>query len=111
MLGNGYNAPPILRLDPAEHDITSVIWASGYTFDFSLIQLPVRDPDGYPIQTRGVTEFPGLYFLGMPWLHSRKSGLLYGVGEDAAHVVSHILGSSQTGVIRWLREQQWTKKQ
>jgi putative flavoprotein involved in K+ transport len=91
---DGYNAPPILRLDLAAHGITSVIWASGYTFDFSLVQLPVRDADGYPIQERGVTEYPGLYFLGMPWLHSRKSGLIYGVGKDAAaYVVSHLLTS------------------
>jgi putative flavoprotein involved in K+ transport len=71
-------------------DSTTVIWASGYKFDSSMIHLPVRDADGYPIQTRGITEYPGLYLLGLPWLHSRKSGLLYGGGEDA-HVVSHLL--------------------
>jgi putative flavoprotein involved in K+ transport len=98
-LRDGYDAPRVLRLDLAAQGITSLIWASGYTFDFSMIQLPVRDADGYPIQTRGVTEYPGLYFLGMPWLHSRKSGLLYGVGEDAGHVVSHLLASHQLRVV------------
>jgi putative flavoprotein involved in K+ transport len=61
-----------------------VIWATGYKFDFSFVKLPVTDEDGYPIQTRGVTGYEGLYFLGMPWLHSRKSGILFGVGDDAA---------------------------
>jgi len=37
-----------------------------------------------------VTEFDGLYLLGMPWLHSRKSGILYGVGDDATYLAAHI---------------------
>jgi putative flavoprotein involved in K+ transport len=41
------------------------------------------------------TDYPGLYFLGMPWLHTMKSGLLLGVGEDAAHVASHIVSREQ----------------
>ena len=73
-----------------------MIWASGYTSDYSLVQLPVVDGDGYPIQRRGVTEFPGLCFLGMPWIHTRKSGILFGVGDDAAYVVSRILDSTRT---------------
>jgi putative flavoprotein involved in K+ transport len=44
------------------------------------------------VQTRGVTECPGLYVVGLHWLHKRKSSLLFGVGDDAAHVVSHIVG-------------------
>jgi putative flavoprotein involved in K+ transport len=38
-----------------------------------------------------VTGYPGLYFVGLPWLHNAKSGLLFGVSEDAAHVASHIV--------------------
>ena len=45
---------------------------------------------GYPIQKRGVTEYEGLYFLGMPWLNNRKSGILFGVGDDAAYFAEHI---------------------
>ena len=55
--------------------------------DFGLVQLPVLDGDGYPIQKRGVTDYPGLYFIGLPWLHTAKSGLLSGVGDDAASPV------------------------
>jgi putative flavoprotein involved in K+ transport len=44
------------------------------------------------VQQRGVAPQPGLYFLGVNWLHKRKSALFLGVGEDAEHVVAHILG-------------------
>ena len=52
--------------------------------------MPVVDADGYPIQKRGVTAYPGLYFLGLPWLHNRRSGILFGVGDDAAYLAAHI---------------------
>lgn len=89
---DGYDAPIVTELDVKAAGIRSVIWASGYKFDFSWVQLPVLDDDGYPIQKRGVTAFPGLYFLGLPWLHTPKSGLFLGVGEDAAYLASYIEG-------------------
>jgi putative flavoprotein involved in K+ transport len=79
------------ELDLSQANVRSVIWATGYSFDFSMVRLPVFDSDGYPIQQRGVTSYPGLYFVGLPWLHNAKSGLLFGVSEDAAHVASHII--------------------
>jgi putative flavoprotein involved in K+ transport len=91
---DGFNAPMVVSLDLERTGITSVIWASGYEFDFSWVRLPVLDEVGYPIQKRGVTKFPGLYFLGMPWLYTRKSGILYGAGEDARYLTSHILKNS-----------------
>jgi putative flavoprotein involved in K+ transport len=94
-LNDGYMAPKILRLNLGANNITSVIWATGYRFDYSMIHLPVRDADGYPIQKRGISRFPGLYFLGMPWLHSRKSSILLGVAEDAAYVANHIIVSTR----------------
>ena len=84
----GNNSPATLDLQAA--GITSVIWANGYGFDYSWVRLPVLDAWGFPLQQRGVTEFPGLYFLGMNLLHKRKSGILFGVGEDAEHVAAHI---------------------
>jgi putative flavoprotein involved in K+ transport len=87
---DGYDTPIMTELDLRETGITSVIWAGGYQFDFSWVHLPVLDADGFPIQQRGVTAFTGLYFLGLPWLHTFKSGLLFGVGEDAAFLASHI---------------------
>jgi putative flavoprotein involved in K+ transport len=72
-----------------------VIWATGYKFDFGLVKLPVLDADGFPIQKRGITDYPGLYFAGMPWLHKAHSGLLFGFGDDAAHIVADITGKEQ----------------
>lgn len=79
------------QLDTRAGRIGSVIWATGYNFDFSWIEMPeVFDGDGTPIHRRGVTEKTGLYFLGLPWLHKRKSTFLAGVGEDAAHIAAAI---------------------
>jgi len=54
------------------------------------VDLPILDSDGFPVQKRGVTDHPGLFFVGLPWLYKQKSGLLAGVGEDADHVASVI---------------------
>jgi putative flavoprotein involved in K+ transport len=97
-LRDGFDQEQIESLDLAAAGIAAVIWATGYNFDFSLVKLPVTDGDGYPIQKRGVTEFDGLYFLGMPWLHSRKSGILFGVGDDAAYLAAHIALRSVKGI-------------
>jgi putative flavoprotein involved in K+ transport len=89
-LHDGYNLEQIRKLHLREANITAVIWATGYSFDFSMVQLPIFDKDGYPVQKRGVTDYPGLYFVGLHWLHNAKSGLLFGMAEDAAHIASAI---------------------
>ena len=55
-----------------------------------MVEFPILDQDRYPIQKQGVTDIPGLYFLGLHFLYKRRSGLLWGVGEDAAHVAKAI---------------------
>jgi putative flavoprotein involved in K+ transport len=85
-LRDGYGTESPAELDLAAAGITNVIWATSYKFDFALVRLPIFDSDGYPIQKRGVTDYPGLYFVGLPWLHDAKSGLIYGTGPDAEHV-------------------------
>jgi len=95
-LSDGYEAEEILELDLEAIGVTSVICATGYKFDFSMVKLPVFDEDGYPVQKRGVTEFFGLYFIGLPFLHTLKSGILLGVGDDAAHVASAIARNGKT---------------
>src|SRR5215831_2614363 len=85
-LRDGFDVELVTELDLKSTNITNVIWATSYKFDFSLVKLPIHDGDGYPIQRRGVTNYPGLYFVGLPWLHNAKSGLIYGVGDEAAHV-------------------------
>jgi len=89
-LHDGFAEEEILELDLKTAGITNVIWATGYKFDFGFVKLAVFDEDGYPVQKRGVTEYPGLYFIGLPFLHTIKSGLLFGVGDDAAYVVDHM---------------------
>lgn len=69
----------------------SVVWATGYRHDFGWIHAPVLDAAGAPRHVRGVTGVRGLYFLGLRFLHTASSSLLYGVGRDARHIVEHIL--------------------
>lgn len=89
-LKNGFRDVEVDHLDLRTEGITSIIWATGFNFDFSLVHLPVLDGDGYPVQTRGVTNYRGLYFVGLPWLYKYKSGHLVGVAEDAAHIAAMI---------------------
>jgi 3-oxoacyl-ACP reductase-like protein len=89
-LRDGFNVEQLSELNLQKASITTVIWATGYSFDFSMVQLPIFDGDGYPIQKRGVTERAGLYFVGLPWLHNARSGLLWGVAQDAAYIASAI---------------------
>ena len=90
VLRDGYDVEDLREIDLQSAGITTIIWATGYRFDFSLIKLPVRDTDGFPIQKRGVTAFPGLYFVGLPWSDKMRSGLLIGVGESAEFIASQI---------------------
>ena len=90
VLTDGYAAPEIDRLEFQASGIAAIIWAGGYAFDFSLVRLPAFDVYRFPLTERGVSRFPGLFFLGMPWLHTQKSGLLMGVGEDAAYLAGRI---------------------
>ena len=71
-------------------NITSIVWFTGYRFDFNWVKVPVLSAGGAPVQTRGVTACPGIYFLGLHWMHTFKSGQLPFVGEDAAYVADHI---------------------
>jgi len=73
-----------------EENITSVIWATGHQYDFDWVQLPILESGGKPIHQRGVTSQRGVYFLGLHWMHTFESGLLSGVGEDAAYIADHI---------------------
>jgi putative flavoprotein involved in K+ transport len=81
---------PCRRLDLAAEGIAAVIWATGYGVDFGWIDLPVLDPRGEPVHRHGITELPGLYFLGLQWLSKMSSSFLSGVGDDAAVIADHI---------------------
>jgi putative flavoprotein involved in K+ transport len=76
--------------DGTSREASVVVWATGYRFDHSWIDVPGVLRDGRVIHTRGITEVPGLYFLGLPWQHTRGSALLGFVAEDAGHVAAHV---------------------
>jgi len=88
--GDFSGAPTLLDLKA--HRIKTVIWATGFGLDFSWIDLDLQPTDGYPVQAQGVSPHRGLYFMGLQLMHTRKSGLIFGVGEDAAHISSVIAG-------------------
>lgn len=81
-------------LDLTSADVRTIIWATGYAYDYGWLACPVLDADGRPVQQRGVSSRPGLYFLGLHWMHTFKSGLLTGVGSDAAYILDHMSGRS-----------------
>jgi putative flavoprotein involved in K+ transport len=78
------------ELDLAQSGITSIIWCIGFQPDFSWVDVPVFNGRSYPGHTRGVTAYKGLYFLGLPWLHTWGSGRFSGISRDARYVVENL---------------------
>ena len=91
---DGYQQPIIKELDLAREGIGTIIWATGYKFDFSFVKLPVFDADHFPIQKNGATEYPGLYFVGLPWMPSQKSGFLVGIADAAKKIAEAVMERS-----------------
>ena len=83
-------ASPTTALNLKNNNINTIIWATGFNADYSYIKLPVFDKDGKLKHKDGVPEFPGFYFLGYPWLRSRKSPILFGIIVDVEFVVDNI---------------------
>ena len=76
--------------DGSELEVDAVIWATGYRPDYSWVELPVLDSDGRLRHRRGVTDVPGLYFLGLTWQHTRGSALLGWVKDDAQFIAEQV---------------------
>jgi putative flavoprotein involved in K+ transport len=76
--------------DGTSLDVGVVVWATGYRSDYSWIDIPGVTHDGQVIHRRGVTEVPGLYFLGLSWQRTRGSALLGFVRDDAAYLAGRI---------------------
>jgi putative flavoprotein involved in K+ transport len=76
--------------DGAELEVDAVVWATGYRPDHEWLDVPVFDEDGRIRHRRGVTDVPGLFFLGLPWQHTRGSALLGWVQEDAEFIAGRI---------------------
>lgn len=81
---------PIHEIDLNQENITSVVWATGYAQDFSWLEVDSLDENGRPKHVRGISEEPGLFFLGLPLQTARKSSFICGVWHDAKFVADHI---------------------
>jgi putative flavoprotein involved in K+ transport len=76
--------------DDESLEVRSVIWATGFRLDHTWIDVPIFDDAGRVAHQRGVTASPGLYFIGLPWQHTRGSALLGFVKDDAAYIADQI---------------------
>jgi putative flavoprotein involved in K+ transport len=86
---------PPAPLDLAAAGITSVVWCTGFRPDWSWVDVPLLDAGGYPEHERGVvTRTPGLFVLGLPWLHTWGSGRFAGVARDAEHLATRMLAAA-----------------
>ena len=79
-------------------DVGMVVWATGYRPDYAWIDLPRVVREGQVVHRRGVTEVPGLYFLGLSWQHTRGSALLGFVHEDATYLADRIQADHQAAM-------------
>jgi putative flavoprotein involved in K+ transport len=87
-LDAGYVAPT--ELDARTHGIATVLWCTGMRPDSDWLPDSLLDPAGMPEHHRGVTDLPGVYAVGLPWLSHRASGILYGIGTDAERIATRI---------------------
>lgn len=81
---------PLRELDLSAAGVSSIIWATGYSQDYSWLQVDAFDVKGKPMHQRGVSSEQGLYFVGLPWLSRRGSAFIWGVWHDAKHVADQI---------------------
>jgi putative flavoprotein involved in K+ transport len=77
-------------LDLHRENIAAIIFAAGYDYDDGWLHAPALDVQGRPLQQRGSTPVPGLYFLGLHGMHTFKSGLFSGVARDAEYLAEHM---------------------
>jgi len=82
---------PILSLNLEEAGITTILWATGFKFDFNWLQVNAFDEKGDPFHKRGICAESGIYFLGLPNLVNRASSFIYGVWHDAKYIADHIV--------------------
>lgn len=82
---------PKLEMDLTDGSIRTIIWATGYRPDYSWLHVPILDRKGRIRHDGGVTDAPGLYVLGLPFLRRRKSSLIDGVGDDSRDLADHLV--------------------
>jgi putative flavoprotein involved in K+ transport len=77
-------------LELEEAGIAAVIWCIGFEPDFRWLDAGVFNGAGHPKHVRGVTAQRGLYFLGLPWLHTWASGRFSGIARDAQYIAERV---------------------
>jgi putative flavoprotein involved in K+ transport len=82
----------VRELDLAEAQISGIVWATGFRSDWSWVNLPIFDGNGYPSHCRGVTSMARVYVVGLPWLYTWGSGRFVGVGRDTDFLAERIEG-------------------
>ncbi|MEJ6550435.1 NAD(P)/FAD-dependent oxidoreductase [Corynebacterium sp. USCH3] len=99
---------PVLSLDLASSGIRTVVWATGYSVDYSWLNVDgVTDDRGRPVHQRGVSPANGVYFVGLPWLSRRGSSFIWGCWHDAKYVVDEIM--IQRGYAAYTPEKETTR--
>jgi putative flavoprotein involved in K+ transport len=86
----GADGSTIRFADGGQVEVAGVVWATGFRVDHSWIDVPVFDADARAVHRRGVTDAPGLYFLGLSWQHTRGSALLGWVRDDAEYIAQQV---------------------
>jgi putative flavoprotein involved in K+ transport len=109
---NGIAAPPPSVYQPVwtpagertslnltQAGIGAIVWCIGFRPDFSWLDVPVFNGRSYPGHVRGVTAHKGLYFLGLPWLHTWGSGRFSGIARDAEYLAGAVRATLGTEVL------------
>jgi putative flavoprotein involved in K+ transport len=83
--------------DDSEAEVDTIVWATGYRDQTDWVAIPeLIDASGSFVEHRGISPVPGLTFIGRSWQWSRGSAILAGVGDDAAYVAQHLIGTLAT---------------
>jgi len=88
---NAACASDITSLNITNDNIQTIIWTTGFTFNIKYIKFPIIGSDGLPKHHDGISDIPGLYYIGLPWMRFRKSVTLFGLKEDAEFIAGKVL--------------------
>jgi putative flavoprotein involved in K+ transport len=89
-------AYPPRELDLRAAGVGTVIWATGFGGDFGWLPTTMLDRSGTPAHNNGIGRRPGFYAIGFPWISKRKSGIVFGVAEDAGRIAAHAAKQAAT---------------